>query len=225
MRLSAQRTINKLKAALVARPHASDLAESRELVIGYLQAGYDKFSIGGGRKNLEGFVNVDFVKYPGVNRQIVADASNLSFFPSSCASQIHSNHVLEHFPEDQLKNQLHEYRRILRPGGTLSVRCPNALGVALGFWFPPVLEEGREEFLRLGFPSEEDFSNPADTWLHKDVFGLLHWFYGSVGSPGNEHLTLLTPTRLKGYFIQAGFSLVAMTAPEAINMVAICRKQ
>lgn len=224
-RLLTRRAFNRLRGTAKLSASTLESAACREAVRKYLDSGYNKFSIGGGPKNLDGFVNVDFVAHNKVQREIVADVRDLSFIPSACASQVHSNHVLEHFSERELKHQLAEYARILRPDGILSVRCPNALGAAFGFWFPPVLETSREAFVHLGFPADESFCNPEDVWAHKDVFGVLHWFYGDVGSLGNEHLTLLTPTKLRTFLTDASFSVIAMTEPEALNLVAICKRR
>lgn len=190
----------------------------------WLAKGFEKLNIGGGRKNLSGFVNVDFVTHPGVQREVVANILDLGFIPACSLSHVHSNHVIEHLTEDDLKIQLSEYWRILKNGGLLTIRCPNALGVAYGFWFDPILEDERKVFVELGFPEEEDFSNPADTWAHKDIFGFIHWIYGDVGNIENQHLNIITPTKLKKLLEYGRFEIVKMSNPEALNLVVIAKK-
>lgn len=190
----------------------------------WLELGYEKLNMGGGRKNLNGFVNIDFVYFEGVERQVVANIEDLSFIPNACISHIHTNHVLEHFSQEQLEYQLKEYHRILRDKGVLSVRCPNALGVALGFWLGLVLEEDHREFVALGFPEDEDFGNPADRWVERDFFGLLHWLYGDMGNARNQHLTVITPSKIERSIVRAGFDILRMTRPEAANIVVVARK-
>lgn len=190
----------------------------------FLNNGFEKLNIGGGRKNLNGFVNVDFVSHQGVQREVVANILDLGFVPTCAISHVHSNHVIEHLAEDDLNIQLNEYWRILKSNGLLTIRCPNALGVAYGFWFDPILEDERKVFLEHGFPEEEDFSNPADTWAHKDIFGFVHWIYGDAGNIENQHLNIITPTKLKKLLECAGFEIVKMSNPEALNLVVIAKK-
>jgi len=206
------------------RVHLVNDASTAATLKRWLDQGYDKLNIGGGRKVLSGFVNVDFVSFPGIERLVVANILDLSFIPSACVSHIHTNHVIEHLTEGQFENQLKEYHRILKDGGLISIRCPNALGVSYGFWFEPVLEQERNEFIACGFPADETFGDPADKWMHKDLFGLLHWFYGDVGNIRNQHLNIITPSKIKGSVERSGFNIIKMTDPEAINIVIVARK-
>lgn len=211
--------LRKRPVAMTTPPGAA--AELRA----WLDRGYERLNVGGGPKNLAGFVNIDFARFPVVERQVVANILDLSFVPSESVAQIHSNHVIEHLTEEQIVAQLREYHRILRAGGLLTLRCPNALGVAYGFWFEPVLESDRDEFIRLGFPADENLADPADRWAHKDLFGTLHWFYGDAGNIENEHLTRITPTKIAGLLNDAGFTIVKSAEPEALNIVVIAHRR
>ncbi len=191
----------------------------------WLERGYDRFNIGGGPKNLVGFINIDFAPYEHVERVVIANILDLSFIPSGCSSHIHSNHVIEHLTDEQLSKQFREYFRILKPGGLITLRCPNALGAAYGFWFDPVIETDRDTFIRLGFPKDEDFGNPRDAWMHRDLFGLLHWFYGDTGNIQNQHLNVITPTKIRNHLEKAGFILQKITEPEDINIVLVAAKR
>lgn len=190
----------------------------------WLGKGYDKINVGGGPKNLNGFVNIDFVPHPNVEREVLANVLDLAFIPAACAAQIHTNHVVEHFTQDELDHQLREYHRILKERGLLTLRCPNALGAAYGFWFQPVIEDQQEAFVEAGFPADENFGNSADGWMHKDLYGLLHWFYGDMGNVVNQHLNRITPTKIRNSVESAGFQILRMTVPEAVNIVVVARK-
>jgi SAM-dependent methyltransferase len=196
---------------------------SRDRLQVWLKSGYNKLNIGGGPKNLSGFVNLDFVAFAGVERQVIADIRDLSFIPDGTISHIHSNHVIEHLSPEELHIQLTQWYRVLKEEGIVSIRCPNALGVAFGFWFPPVSEEARAEFLRLGYPADEDFCT-ADGWMHKDVFGTLYWFYADPGNIRNQHLSIVTPSILKTGLERAGFQIARMSAPESVNLVVVAAK-
>lgn len=224
-RIATLRLKNSLKRIL--RPNKEHLVNDTSTALAlmrWLEEGYDKLNIGGGRKNLAGFINIDFVPSAGVERQVVANILDLSFVPSGCASQIHTNHVLEHLTQEQLARQIQEYHRILKGNELLTIRCPNALGVSYGFWFGLVLEQKREDFVRLGFPADEDFGNPADRWVEKDFFGLLHWFYGDIGNIRNQHLNIITPSKIEATVAEVGFNILKTTDPEAANIVIVAGK-
>ena len=190
----------------------------------WLKQGYNKLNIGGGPKNLEGYINIDFVAYPNVERQVVANILDIAFIPDQCVAQIHSNHVIEHLTREDIIHQLQEWHRILKDGGLLTIRCPNTLGVAYGFWFEPIIESQKDEFIKLGFPVDEDFGNINDRWLHKDFFGFIHWLYGDTGNLTNQHLIRLTPSMLCTMLVDQGFNVLKIAEPEAINIVVVARK-
>jgi SAM-dependent methyltransferase len=190
----------------------------------YYANGFRKLNLGGGTRNLEGFVNIDFVSHPNVEREIIANIRNLDFISSGSMKHIHSNHVIEHLPEDILPHHFAECYRILMAGGILTIRCPNALGVSYGFFFGFVPEERRTEFLETGYPADEVFFNPGDDWYVKDFFAFLHWIYGDVGNPENQHLSILTPTKLKKMIIEAGFEIIQISDPEWSNIIITAKK-
>ena len=226
-RIWSRRFINRIRGILSPQPtvqeRENDTSTSAALER-WLADGYDRLNVGGGSKNLAGFVNLDFVAHTSVVREVCANILDLSFVPCGRIVQIHSNHLIEHLSYIQIAAQLSEYYRVLRPGGLLSLRCPNALGASYAFWFDPILEDNREEFIALGFPPDEDFGNPLDAWLHKDFYGVLHWFYGDVGNIENQHLSRLTPTILRNFVEKAGFQILRMTKPESINLVLVALK-
>jgi len=224
-RVTCRRFKNSL--AQILRSKAVRLVNEKSTAVAlrrWLNQGYDKLNIGGGPKNLHGFVNIDFVASPTAERIVVANILDLSFVPDACASHIHTNHVIEHLTQDQLQRQLKEYRRILKEDGLLTIRCPNALGAAYGFWFEPVIERDKEQFIALGFPGDEKLADPSDRWVHKDFFGLLHWFYGDMGNIENQHLNIITPTMIRTCVGRAGFTILKMADPEAVNIVLVARK-
>jgi hypothetical protein len=190
----------------------------------YYKSGFRKLNLGGGNRNLEGFVNIDFVSHQQVEKEIIADIRNLDFVPSESILHIHSNHVIEHLSEEDLPHHLADCYRMLMAEGLLTIRCPNALGVSYGFFFGFVPEERRGQFLEDGYPADELFFNPEDDWYVRDFFAFLHWIYGDVGNPENQHLSILTPTKLKNLIIGAGFKIVQISDPEWSNIIIIAKK-
>ena len=224
-RILSRRFINGLKGLLRPKPVCLvNDASTAQAMKNWLDKGYQKLNIGGGPKNLTGFVNVDFVCHTNVEREVVANILDLSFVPTDSIVQVHTNHVLEHLTDQQLGEQLREYHRVLKSDGLVSIRCPNALGMAYGFWFEPVLEEDQQSFVEMGFPQEESFGNPRDRWFHKDIYGVCHCFWGDVGNIENQHLNIITPSYLRERIESMGFRLLKMTRPEALNIVLLATK-
>jgi hypothetical protein len=225
-RLSSQRFRSRITLLRKQRPavHSTNTSATADEMEKWLNGGFDKLNIGGGARNLAGFINVDFVRHESVEREIVANALDLSFVPSSRISQIHTSHMLEHLRADDISRQLEQYYRILKPDGILTIRVPNTLGAAYAFWFEPILESDREEFVLSGYPRDEAFGDPRDGWLHRDLYGLLHWFYGEVGNPANEHLTRITPSWLQDQLRTAGFRINKISKPETLNIVVVAGK-
>ena len=188
------------------------------------EKGMDKLNIGGGDQNLKGFINIDWVKSPGVENQIVANALDLSFIPSESISQVHSNHFVEHLTELQFENHLKEYYRVLKPGGVVSIRCPNALGVCYGFFFEEKFKVNEEVLFTLGFPEDECVIHPLDGWQYKDLYGLYHWLWAVTGNPLNEHHQIVTPSRLDHSLSISGFEIRYSSNPEWPNCIVIASK-
>lgn len=83
-----------------------------------------RLNIGCGHIPLEGYVNVDRRALPNVDVQ--AEAHNLPFNDGE-VMEIFSSHLLEHFPQEQLRRQILPYwARLLRPEGTLRATVPDA---------------------------------------------------------------------------------------------------
>jgi predicted SAM-dependent methyltransferase len=227
-RLAYLRTKNILKKRFrFLKPRQYTLQNSSESASSFgrlIRQGYDKINIGGGEKNLQGFVNIDFIAHPNVILEVQANILDLSFISDASVSHIHSNHVVEHLTKQELMNQLHMYRRILKESGLLTIRCPNALGVCYGFWFDTVPETQREEFLALGYPQDDDFFKSNEQQYHRNFFWFLHWLYGDAGNIENQHLQIITPSGISSAVKCAGFEILKMTAPETNNIVLVARK-
>jgi len=44
------------------------------------------------------------------------------------------------------------------------------------------------------------------------------------GNVENQHLSIITPTKLESWIRRAGFELLATSAPEAVNLVVVARR-
>lgn len=82
-----------------------------------------RLNIGAGHIALPGFVNVDLRELPGID--VVAAVDDLPFEAGSVA-EIFSSHMLEHFPELELRRHLLPYwRGLLAAGGTFRAVVPD----------------------------------------------------------------------------------------------------
>ena len=56
---------------------------------------------------------------------LVADVARLEMIPDQTADLIYASHVLEHFGRWEFRAVLSEWRRVLKPGGTLRLAVPD----------------------------------------------------------------------------------------------------
>lgn len=81
-----------------------------------------RLHLGCGKRRFEGFVNID-VNYNSAT-DYVCDVSRLPC-PDNSVERIENYHVIEHIPRNRVKETLAEWLRVLRPGGTLVIECPD----------------------------------------------------------------------------------------------------
>jgi hypothetical protein len=82
-----------------------------------------RLNLGCGHLPLDGYVNVDMRRLPGVD--VVAPTDALPVEAGSVA-ELFSAHFLEHFPHEQLRRTLLPYwRSVLRPGGAFRAVVPD----------------------------------------------------------------------------------------------------
>lgn len=133
-----------------------------------------RLNLGCGHIALDGYLNVDRRALPGVD--IVAEVDRLPFGDGELA-EIFSAHLLEHFPQEQLRRALLPYYfSLLAPGGRFAAVVPDA-----------------EAMLR-------EYSNgnyPYD-WLREVL-------YGGQDYDGDFHFNMFTPASMRDYLLEAGF--------------------
>lgn len=82
-----------------------------------------RLNVGCGHRPLTDYVNCDARDLPGVD--VIAEAGALPFGAGE-VDEIFSAHLLEHFPQEDLRRRLLPYwRSLLRPGGTLRAVAPD----------------------------------------------------------------------------------------------------
>lgn len=85
-----------------------------------------RLNLGCGDVRRDGWVNVDLRSDVA---DVVADVAALPF-PDGSVDEIWASDIAEHFPRRQLAGLFAEWGRVLRPGGTLTLRVPNLLALS-----------------------------------------------------------------------------------------------
>jgi glycosyltransferase involved in cell wall biosynthesis len=87
-----------------------------------------RLNLGCGDKILPGYINVDVAESrAGKKPDVICDLRQLTSFENESADEILSVHVIEHFWRWEALDILKEWVRVLRPGGTMILECPNLL--------------------------------------------------------------------------------------------------
>jgi len=87
-----------------------------------------KLNLGCGRHVLEGWTNIDVQTSPHARcaPEILCDLKTIPL-PDACAEEAMAIHVFEHFYFWEIPSVLHEWRRLLQPGGRLVLELPNLI--------------------------------------------------------------------------------------------------
>jgi len=148
-----------------------------------------RLNVGCGSARREGYLNLDIYTTPAVDRVMPADELDL---PDRCVAEIYTSHMVEHLNPAQLDSAAREWKRVMKPGGRLVVRCPN-FEVYLQEWL-----NGNDEY-RLG-------------WGRINIFG------HSDRGEGMHHRNGFSPGMLRRIFENHGFRTlkcgVSPTRPE-----------
>lgn len=138
-----------------------------------------KLHLGCGKNLLPGYVNID--KY---NRHAdrLMDVGQLDY-PDNSVSEILTSHMIEHVPLSEFQAMLLEWKRTLKPGGRLTIRCPN-----------------HEPYIRMWLEGDDEYRWGAGL---NTILGIQH------RGPGHLNRNLFTVTRLEQLVREAGFEVRA----------------
>ncbi|MCG7392443.1 hypothetical protein MHY87_05940 [Microvirga sp. ACRRW] len=133
-----------------------------------------RINLGCGHVPLNGYINVDMRALPNVD--IVAEVGDLPL-QKGLAQEVFSAHVLEHFPQEEMRRKLLPYwRDLLASGGTFRAIVPDA--------------EAMIAKMASGEYSFEEF---------REVF------FGLQEYEGDFHFNMFTPASLRILLEEAGF--------------------
>lgn len=159
-----------------------------------------KLNLGAGLdiKTGDEWVNIDLRPFPGVD--LVADVRRLPFSEAS-ADEILASDVLEHLPTNDVYRTLKEWRRVLKPGGEITIRIPHLTKI-----FRKALRGSLSAnvVIRLIYGNQK---------------------YGGEEHPGNFHRSGLTEDQICRIMRRVGFKVVSVESPEdEHNLVVVARK-
>jgi len=144
-----------------------------------------KLNLGCGDKILPGYVNVDVAEArAGKRPDVLCDLRALKPFERDSADEILAVHVVEHFWRWEVADILREWLRVLRPGGTMVLECPNLASACEALLANPDAGSG---------PGPE---GQRTMWV----------FYGDPGwrDPLMVHRWGYTPNSLAGLMVEVG---------------------
>jgi hypothetical protein len=134
-----------------------------------------RLNLGCGNIPIPGYINVDYRNLPCID--VIAEVGDLPFEPGS-VDEIFSAHLLEHFPQQEMRQRLLPYwHGLLRKGGVFRAIIPDAAAMVAG--------------AAIGTYDFADFRNAV---------------FGGQDCEGNCHFNLFTPDSLRALLETAGFT-------------------
>jgi hypothetical protein len=150
------------------------------------QQGRLKLNLGCGHIPIDGYINVDQRQLPGVD--MIADVRNVPIEAGS-VDEVYSAHLVEHFPQEELKRRLLPYwKSLLRAGGTFRAVVPDGEAMLAG--------------VAAGSYSFADF---------REVL------FGAQDYSGDFHYNLLTPDSLSELLRGVGFTNITVPVRARVN--------
>jgi predicted SAM-dependent methyltransferase len=149
-----------------------------------------KLHIGGATAS-PGWEVLNIAEAPFVDH--VGNANNLSRFEVNTFECIYASHIFEHFDyKGELQTALHEWLRVLRPGGNLYISVPDLDTISGLMLDKDLLDIGEQIFaMRMLFGGHED---PHDYHLVGFNEDILRWFLEEAG------FTAITRVKKLGFF-------------------------
>lgn len=129
--------------------------------------------LGAGTRKLPGYTSVDI--RPEVEPDIVADIETMEGFENASAEVIYAAHVLEHIPRLHTITVLEEWRRVLKPGGTLRLSVPDFMVLAELYLYDDV------SMWRITGPLHGRQDYEANTHYVSFDYEYLAWMLGTAG--------------------------------------------
>lgn len=180
-------------------------------------------NLGAGEEFYDDYVKVDWSGDQDVFDNIVT----LGKVARQSVARIYTNHVLEHIPPNLIPQMLKRWHEVLKPGGVLLARMPDAKQAVLCL-NRPWREATEVDLVTRGFPNylarEKDREGVLDpTSCIQTICG---WSYSTPHSwdQSNQHKSLWTPSLARARFTEAGFKVEEATNLGSIQTVVVARR-
>lgn len=163
----------------------------------------------GGNEARNGWEIFDALRGPHVDH--VGEAADLSRFAEGTFTAVYASHVLEHFDyKDEIIDVLREWRRVLRPGGSLYVSVPDLESLCRLYIAPGLQPPDRLEIMRWMFGGHMDDYDYHLAGLDENYLGYCLQMAGFV-----------SPLRVGSFNLFADSSeAVVLGTAVSLNMVA-----
>jgi len=79
--------------------------------------------LGCGKRHIPGFIHIDLLDLPHIDHR--HDIRTLPMIADGSIDLVYSSHTVEYFDRVEVGAVLREWRRVLRPGGTLRIAVPD----------------------------------------------------------------------------------------------------
>jgi ubiquinone/menaquinone biosynthesis C-methylase UbiE len=137
----------------------------------------------------------------------VASVDNLPMFADNTVDGARACDVLEHFSYRDTIRVLTEWRRVLKPGATIYIQCPDAKLLAR-MWLDGTLSlmgdmpiDFSASYWIMGGHNDGVFAKDDETWRY------------------NAHYTLFSPESLRLYLERVGFSSITIQSDGGSNLM------
>jgi len=163
-----------------------------------------KLNLGSGEERIPGFINIDI--RPEVKPDIVWDLEEKGIpFGDNEINEIRMVDFLEHISWRKVRWFLQEVHRVLKPGGTVFIQCPD---------FEAIVKKWMDQ--------TEDWRR----WhLKSDWEKLSYWIMGRQDHEYNLHKTIFTQAELRKLLEEMGFRVESIKSDNGTNMLVYASKE
>lgn len=85
-----------------------------------------KLNLGSGTSRYQDFISVDLHTDADVKHDLTSPLP----YEDESVDEIYSSHVIEHFTRTEWERMKKDWARVIKPGGTIEIRCPDILKLA-----------------------------------------------------------------------------------------------
>jgi len=162
-----------------------------------------RLNLGSGEARIPGFINFDI--RPECKPDIVWDLEGKGIpFSDDEVDEIRMVDFLEHISWRRVRWFLQEVHRVLKPGGTVFIQCPD---------FEAIIKKWMEQ---------------TDDWkkwpLKSDWEKLSHWIMGRQDHTYNLHKTIFTKKEIRKLLKEVGFEVQSVESDGGTNLLVLARK-